>query len=240
MFRFIQKIRNKWKKWFTQDLKWLGYLHQKCKHSGTNSCKAKIPEVTNIKHMSDAKGFLSMLLGLDLLKMLITAYLNRTQNITISRNRTIWDSCFFWCKSDTLPNIVIFFTSWWLLNYREADEMKGEKHIEHKLQTVILHTSTKGGSSSKRPVIVYLTLTWEWLKQGQYHLRGGQKIKIFLITNASLGRGRVKKNYPISSEWRKITQFTWICSLSQGIEYSVKDKCSHFSPSLLHAHQAKL
>lgn len=39
--------------------------------------------------MSDAKGFLSMLLGLDLLKMLITAFLNRTQNITISRNRTI-------------------------------------------------------------------------------------------------------------------------------------------------------
>lgn len=41
-------------------------------------------------------------------------------------------------------------------------------------------------------------------------------------------------------EWRKNIQFTLICSLSQGTEYSVKGKCSHFSSSLFQAHQVKL
>jgi len=59
--------------------------------SGTNACKAKIPEVINIKCMPDANGFvfLSMSLGLDFFEMLITAFLNRRQYITTSRKRRL-------------------------------------------------------------------------------------------------------------------------------------------------------
>lgn len=68
-----------------------GYPQLNCQHSRTNSCEAKIPEVIDVKNLSDASGcpFVSMPLRLDFLEIFITALPNRRRYLTITSKRKI-------------------------------------------------------------------------------------------------------------------------------------------------------